>query len=159
MVDTSTGEILTAASGSGQSSKTSVGASGSSMVDMTAASFQDSMLGEAVNRATQQVAASLSEFGWKLASTRADYSGLVADVSGRTLILNVGRLKGVQVGDTVEISRAGRQILDPQTKQVLRTIVDKVGNGQVTEVDDGSATATLSGTGAVQVGDQVKRVQ
>jgi curli biogenesis system outer membrane secretion channel CsgG len=161
MVDTRTGEVLTAASGSGESSKASVAASGYATgdIDLTSRSFQESMLGEAVNRAAQQVAAGLNEFGSKLASARIDYAGLVADVSGTTLILNVGTLKGVQVGDTVEINRAGRQILDPQTKKVLRTIVDTIGTARVTEVDDGSATATLSGTAAVQVGDQVRRVQ
>jgi curli biogenesis system outer membrane secretion channel CsgG len=161
MVDTKTGEILTAASGSGESSKASVAASGYATgdIDLTSRSFEETMLGEAVNRAAQQVAASLNEFGSKLTTAPVDYSGLVADVSGKTLIVNVGRLKGVQVGDTIEISRAGRQILDPQTKKVLRTIVDKVGTAKVTEVDDASATATLTGTATVQVGDQVKRAQ
>jgi curli biogenesis system outer membrane secretion channel CsgG len=160
MVDSSSGEILTAVSGSGQSSKASVAASGyaAGNIDMTSRSFQESMLGEAVNQAAQQVAVGLNEFGSKLVTARIDYSGLVADVSGTTLILNVGKVKGVQVGDTVEISRAGRQILDPQTKKVLRTIVEKVGTARVTEVDDASATATLTGTAAVQVGDQVTRV-
>jgi len=64
----------------------------------------------------------------------------------------------VQVGDTIEISRAGRTIVDPQTKTVLRTIVDRVGTAKVTEVDDASSTATLNGAASVQVGDQVKRV-
>ena len=159
MVDTGTGEILTAASGSGESSQAAVAASGyvTGALDMTASSFQDTMLGEAVNRAAQQVAANLNDYGSKLASAGVDYSGLVADVSGSTIILNVGRSKGVQVGDTVDINRPGRTILDPQTKKVLRTIVDKIGTAKVTEVDDGSATAILSGTAAVQVGDQVKR--
>jgi curli biogenesis system outer membrane secretion channel CsgG len=160
MVDTKTGEVLTAASGTGDSSKASVAASGyaTGNIDLTSRSFQESMLGEAVNSAAAQVAAGLNEFGSKLVAGPVDYSGLVADVSGTTLIVNVGRLKGVQVGDTIEISRPGRQILDPQTKKVLRTIVDKIGTARVTEVDDGSATATLSGTAAVQVGDQVTRV-
>ena len=129
MVDTKTGEILTAASGSGESSKASVAASGYATgdIDLTSRSFEETMLGEAVNRAAQQVAASLNEFGSKLATAAVDYAGLVADVSGKTLIVNVGKLKGVQVGDTIEISRAGRQILYPQTKKVLRTMVDQVG--------------------------------
>ena len=133
MVDTSTGEILTAASGSGESSKASVSASGSSTgaIDMTSSSFQGTILGEAVTSAVQQVAANLNEYGSKLGAVRADYSGAVADVSGKTLILNVGKLKGVQVGDTIEISRVGRTILDPQTKEVVRTIVDKVGAAKV----------------------------
>ena len=159
MVDTGTGEILTAVSGSGESSKSTVGASGyaAGALDMTAPSFQGTMLGEAVNRAAQLVAAGLSEFGSKLAAARVDYSGLIADVSGNTLILNVGRRGGVQVGDTVEISRAGRTILDPQTKKVLRTIVDRVGTARITEADDGSSTATILDNAAVKVGDQIKR--
>jgi curli biogenesis system outer membrane secretion channel CsgG len=161
MVDTKTGEILTAVSGSGDSSKASVAASGSATgnIDLTSGSFQETMLGEAVTTAAAQVAADLNEFGSKLAAGPVDYSGLVADVSGTTVIVNVGKLKGVQLGDTIEITRAGRQILDPQTKKVLRTIVEKIATAKVTEVDNDSATATLSGTAAVQVGDQLKRVQ
>jgi curli biogenesis system outer membrane secretion channel CsgG len=161
MVDTTTGEILTAVSGSGESSKSSVGASGyaSGALDMTSSSFQSTMLGEAVNRAAQLVAAGLSEFGSKLAVARVDYSGLIADVSGNTLILNVGKRGGVQVGDTIEITRGGRTILDPQTKKVLRTIVDKVGTARITEADDVSSTATILDSAAVKVGDQVKRAQ
>ena len=87
-----------------------------------------------------------------------DYTGLVADVSGNALIINVGRLKGVQVGDTVEIIRSGRQVLDPQTKKVLRTITDKIATAKITETDDASATATLDAPAAVRVGDQVKRL-
>jgi hypothetical protein len=113
------------------------------------------MLGEAVNGAVQQVAVTLNEFGSKAAAAPVNYAGLVADVSGNTLIVNVGKRNGVQVGDTIEISRPGRTILDPQTKKVLRTIVDKIATAKVTEVDDASATATLSGTAPVRVGDQV----
>ena len=57
----------------------------------------------------------------------------------------------MQVGDTVEISRAGRTILDPQTKKVLRTIVDKVGAARITEADDASSTATILDNAAVKV--------
>jgi len=161
LVDTRTGEILTAVSGSGESSKASVGASGyaTGAVDMTSSSFQGTMLGEAVNRAAQAVASTLNEFGSTLPVASVDYSGLIADVSGNTLILNVGRRSGVSVGDTIEITRGTRTILDPQTKKVLRTITDKVGAARVTEVDDVSATATIVDNAAVKVGDQVKRAR
>lgn len=161
LVDTSSGEILTAASGSGEASKASVGGGGyaSGVIDMTSSSFQGTVLGEAVNRAAKTVAASLNQFGSNLASTPVAYSGLVADVSGKALIINVGKQKGVKVGDTIEITRAGRQILDPQTKKVLRTVVDTLGTAKITEVDDLSATAALNGSATVQVGDRVARVQ
>jgi hypothetical protein len=158
-VDTSTAEILTAVSGDGEASRSSVAASGyaTGAIDMTSSSFRETVLGEAVNAAVVQVAGSLNEFASKLAVTRIDYSGLIADVSGNTLILNVGRKNGVQVGDIVEITRAGRPILDPQTKRVLRTITDKVGAARITEADDGSATATIIDKADAKVGDQVKR--
>jgi curli biogenesis system outer membrane secretion channel CsgG len=160
MVNTSTGEVLTSVSGSGDSAKGSVEASGgyATGIDMTSASFQGSALGEAINRAAQSVASGLSAFAAKLSAVRVDYTGLVADVTGNTLILNVGRLKGAQVGDTVEISRSGRTVLDPATKKVLRTFVDKIATARITEVDDSSATAMLSGAAPVQVGDQIRRV-
>jgi curli biogenesis system outer membrane secretion channel CsgG len=160
MVDTNTGEVLTAVSGNGDSAKSSVAASGGYAVgvDMTSASFQGSTLGEAVNRAAQVVAAGLNEFAAQLSARRVDYTGLVADVNGNTLILNVGRQKGAQVGDTVEITRAGRTILDPQTKKVIRTIVDTIGTARISEVDDSSATATLTATAPVQVGDAFRRL-
>jgi curli biogenesis system outer membrane secretion channel CsgG len=159
MVDTSTGEILTAATGSGESNKASVGGGGyaSGIIDMTSSSFQGTVLGEAVNRAARDVASSLNAFGTKRAAVRPAYTGLVADVSGNSLIINAGKQKGVQVGDTIAITRPGRQILDPQTKKVLRTIVEQVATAQVTEVDDASATATVKGKTDVKVGDQIKR--
>jgi phosphoribosylformylglycinamidine (FGAM) synthase PurS component len=104
------------------------------------------------------VTGGLNKFAAQWATIRVDYTGLVADVEGKTLILNVGRLKGAQVGDTVEITRAGRTILDPQTKKVIRTIVDKVATARITEVDDASATATLIDAASVQVGDAVRRL-
>jgi hypothetical protein len=82
----------------------------------------------------------------------------VADVSGATLILNVGRSGGARVGDTVEITRPGRTITDPQTKKILRTITDTVGTARITEVDDVSATATVVGSAAPRVGDQIRHV-
>jgi len=161
LIDTSSGEVLTAASGEGESSKSSVGASGyaTGSIDMTSSTFQGTVLGEAVNRAAKAVAVSLNQFGSKLASAPVAYSGVIADVSGRSLVINVGNQKGVQVGDTIEITRPGRQILDPQTKKVLRTMVDTVATARITEVDDVSATATLNGSATVQVGDQVRRAQ
>jgi hypothetical protein len=41
---------------------------------------------------------------------------------------------------------------------VVRTIVDKIATARITEVDDSSATATLSGAEPVQIGDAVRRL-
>ena len=83
-------------------------------------------------------------------------SGLVADVTGNTLILNVGKKAGVHVGDTLEISRQVRVVKDPTTGKVIKSVNDKVGSATVTEIDDDSSTATLSGGGPAKVGDVAK---
>ena len=83
-------------------------------------------------------------------------SGVVADVSGNTLILTVGKKAGVNVGDKLEISRQVRVVKDPTTGKVIKAVTDKIGEATVTEVDDDSATATFNGAGAAKVGDVAK---
>jgi len=82
--------------------------------------------------------------------------GLVADVSGSTVIMNVGKLNGVKVGDHLQASHVGREIKDPATGKVLRRIEDPIGEVVITEVDDSSSTGTYSGPG-IQVGDKVSK--
>jgi len=80
-------------------------------------------------------------------------SGLVADVSGNTLIINVGSKSGLRVGDKLEVSRAARTIKDPATGKVLKTVTNKIGDATVTEVDADSATASFNGSAVAKVGD------
>ena len=87
---------------------------------------------------------------------KAEASGLVADVSGNTLILNIGRSSGLQPGDTLEISRAVRTVKDPATGKVLKTITNKIGDATVTECDASSCTVTFNGSAPAKVGDTAK---
>jgi hypothetical protein len=83
-------------------------------------------------------------------------NGVVADVTGRTIIVTVGKKVGLSVGDKLEVSRQVRVVKDPTTGKVIKAVTDKIGIATVTEVDDDSATATFSGAGAAKVGDVVK---
>jgi hypothetical protein len=83
--------------------------------------------------------------------------GLVADVSGETLVLNVGSSSGLKVGDRLKIMRTGRTITDPATGKVLRRVEEELGEAVVTDVDAQSAGAKFSGKGPVKVGDRVKQ--
>jgi hypothetical protein len=87
---------------------------------------------------------------------KVEVAGVVADVSGNILIINVGSKTGLKVGDKLEISHAGRQIKDPTTGKVLKTITTKIGEATVTEIDADSATLGFSGTGSAKVGDLAK---
>jgi hypothetical protein len=82
--------------------------------------------------------------------------GLVADVSGDTIIINIGAKAGVKKGDKLEVSRHGREITDPATGRVIRRIPDRLGDIVITEIDDLSATGKFTGAGQPQVGDMVK---
>ncbi len=164
MINTDTGEIMATSKGLGESSRKGVsltGAGGGSVVgagavDMTSKNFASTLIGEAVTNAVAQVAQELSQKAGSLPQKALVIDGLVADVSGNTVILNVGTRAGVKVGDKLQLRRKIRDVRDPATGKILRSIEDKIGEVTITEADEGSAVGTFSGAGAPKVGDVVK---
>jgi len=168
MVNTDTGEILAAVEGKGESKRSGLllgGAGGSDSgaggggYNMSSSNFANTILGEAVGQAVGQVAQQLDGKAASLPTHVLQISGLVADVSENSLILNVGSKAGVKVGDHLGIFRQGRQIKDPATGKVLRTVVTKLGDITITEVDDSSSTGTFAGSETPKVGDAVQNSQ
>ena len=165
MIDTTTAEILAAASGKGQSKRSGVsllGAGGSSDAEggghlsMGSSNFGDTILGEATNAAVADMAKQLDDAASRIPTKTVAISGLIADVSGNTLILNVGSKAGVKVGDKLGVFKKGREVRDPSTGKVLKTVMSRLGDVVITEVDEGSATGTYSGGAPPSVGDAVK---
>ncbi len=165
LVDTTTGEILAAVTGEGTSKRSGTsligggagtGGGGGGAFDSHASNFGQTLMGEAVTSAVASVGAQLDTKASSLPTRKAEVAGLVADVSGNTLILNVGSKTGLRVGDKLDISRAIRTVTDPTTHKVLKTITNKIGEATVTEVDANSATVTYSGSGPAKVGDAAK---
>lgn len=165
LVDTSTGEILASVTGSGESKRSGTslvgagggpGGFGGGAFDMSSSNFAQTILGEAVTAAVASTASQLDEKATGLPTVKVELSGLVADVSGNTLLLNIGRKSGVQVGDRLEISRAVRTVKDPATGKVLKTVTNKIGDAVVTEVDDDTATVSFTGGTPAKVGDVAK---
>jgi curli biogenesis system outer membrane secretion channel CsgG len=168
LVDTTTGEILAAVTGEGESKRSGTsligaggggGGAGIGGFDTHASNFGQTLLGEAVTQAVGEVGTQLDTASTSLPTRKVEVSGVVADVSGNTLIINVGSKTGLKVGDKLEISHAGRQIKDPTTGKVLKTLTTKIGEGTVTEIDADSATLSFSGTGPAKVGDLAKTPQ
>lgn len=165
MVDTTTAEILAAVTGEGKSQRSGTslvgaggggGSAGGGGYDMASSNFGTTILGEAVHQAVDSVGQQLEQQAGSLPTRIVVIDGLVADVSGNTLVLNVGSKTGVKVGDTLEVSRPVRTVKDPATGKVLKTVTSKLGTATVTEVDEVSSTATFSGTGPAKVGDAVR---
>jgi len=164
MIDTSTAEILAVAEGSGESARggTSLvgagaggGGGGGGAFDMSSSNFGATILGEAVHKAVDSLGQQLDDKAAAMPTHKIEISGLVADVSGNSLVLNVGSKSGVRLGDVLQISRVVRTVKDPATGKVIKSITNKIGDAKVTEVDENSATVIFTGSGAAKVGDAV----
>ena len=165
MVNVNTGEILAAVTGTGESERGNTSllggggnwwGGGGGSLDMGSSNFGNTILGEATHKAVDDLGAQLDSSAGKVPTVKLEVNGLVADVSGNTIIMNVGSKAGVKVGDKLNVTRQVRVIKDPATGKVIKSVEDKVGDATVTEVDADSATASFSGSGPAKVGDVVK---
>jgi curli biogenesis system outer membrane secretion channel CsgG len=165
LVDVNTGEILAVAAGKGTSKRSGLllgggggggGGWGAGGIDMSSSNFQDTILGEATRMAVEDLSAQLIAQAGRVEATTVKVEGLVADIAGDQVIINVGKNAGVSVGMILAVERVGREVKDPATGKVLRKITSAIGELQVTEADDSSAVAkVLSGSG-FKVGDLAK---
>jgi curli biogenesis system outer membrane secretion channel CsgG len=165
VVSTDTAEILAVASGKGESSRSgasllgsggSISGAGGGEYDMTSSNFANTILGEAVTLAVNGLSRELNGNAQRLPTHKIVLDGLVADVSGDTLVLNIGSRAGVKVGDTLQIKRIGREIRDPATGKVIRRAEANLGQVTITEVDELSAVGRYSGSEKPKVGDAAK---
>jgi curli biogenesis system outer membrane secretion channel CsgG len=167
LVSIDTGEILAVADGKGESQRTSTSllggggnwhGFGAGNVDFGSSDFQNTIIGEAVKAAVEQMSTGVIGANNKLEVRQVIVQGLIAAVDGGQLILNVGGKAGVKVGDQLNVERVTKEIKDPATGSVLRRLSTPVGVVKVTDVDDVSSIATpVSGTG-FKTGDAVKTV-
>ncbi|MGH9687254.1 MAG: CsgG/HfaB family protein [Candidatus Acidiferrales bacterium] len=167
IVNIDTAEIMAVADGHGESSRSSIGLLGGGgnwhgwgggAVDFGSSDFQQTIIGEAIKAAVEQMSQGLIQDAPKVEVRTVMVEGLVAAVVSGQVVLNVGKKDGVKVGDQLSIERVTMEIKDPSTGKVIRRMTTPVGVVRVTDVDDVSAvTAPVSGTG-FKVGDEAKTV-
>jgi curli biogenesis system outer membrane secretion channel CsgG len=165
IIDINTGEVLASSTGRGQSSRSGLllgglvighGGFGAGSVRMNSSQFRETILGEATYAAVKDLSKQLNLFAHKVPVSSQDIRGLVADVSGNNVVLNVGRSHGLEAGATLNVLRVDRTIKDPATGKPLREVVSEVGRIRVDEADNESSTGTIvSGTG-IKLGDLVR---
>jgi curli biogenesis system outer membrane secretion channel CsgG len=164
MVNIETAEILNTAKGIGESVRTGtslLGAGGGDVVggghvDMTSRNFANTIIGEAVDSAVKQLCSQLDQGAGRLPARAVVIDGLVADATGGVLVLNIGSRAGLKVGDRLQVRRKIRDVRDPVSGKVLRSIEDKVGEVVITEVDEQSAVGNFTGASPAKVGDAIK---
>jgi len=167
IVDIDTAEILGVADGKGESSRESTSLTGGGghwsgwgggHADFGSSDFQQTIIGEAINQATQQLSTGLIADSPKLVARTIVVEGLVAAVDGGQVVLNVGAKTGIKVGNQMNVERVTKEIKDPATGKVLRKMANQIGTIEITDVDDVSAVGkVLSGSG-FKVGDSVKTI-
>jgi len=145
LVDAETGEVIDAEEARGESTRTSTnwgavagswrgGAGGNS--DMTSSNFGATIIGEATQDAVNKIAAILEQKMVGISAKSRTIEGKVANFDGCTLYLSVGGNDGVHVGDHFEIHQILKEVLDPDTKEVLDKQTVKVGDFIVSTVRD-----------------------
>lgn len=88
-------------------------------------------------------------------------SGLIADVTGNTVVINVGSAQGVKVGNFFAVVKVVKEVRDPKdpSKIILRK-TEEVARIKITSVQSGASEGTVvSGkTDSLQVGVEVFRI-
>ncbi|HEV8524621.1 MAG TPA: CsgG/HfaB family protein [Terriglobales bacterium] len=167
LVDIDTAEILAVADGKGESTRSSTSVLGgggnwrgfgAGGVDFSSSNFQETIIGEAVKAAVEQMSAGVIGANAKLQTRQVIVSGLVAFIEGANLVLNVGVKSGLKAGDKLSVERVTREIKDPATGAVIRRMASQIGTIEVTELDEGSAVAKILNGAGFKVGDVVKTV-
>ncbi|HET7184947.1 MAG TPA: CsgG/HfaB family protein [Terriglobales bacterium] len=165
IVDIDTGEIMAVADGKGESSRSSTSmlggggnwhGFGAGGVDFGSSDFQNTIIGEAVKLAVDQMSTGVVAGAPKLQARTIKVEGVVAFVEMGKVVLNVGSKSGIKVGDHMSVERVSQEIKDPTTGKVLRRMSTEVGKIEISDVDDISSVGkVVSGTG-FKVGDVVK---
>ena len=167
IIDIDTAEILAVADGKGESKRESTslvgggggwGGFGAGGVDFSTSGFQETIIGEAVKAAVEQMSTGLISSNDRLRIRTVVVEGLVAAVDAGVVVLNVGAKAGLKVGDRLSVERVTREIKDPATGQVIRRLTNKLGVVEVTELDDISAVCKIVEGADFKVGDAAKTV-
>lgn len=126
--------------------------------------FEESLLGKSTREAVDSVAAQIKADvrGPEIQSMAlaVKLNGRVADVDGNDLIINIGSLAGVQVGQSMIIFRQTKKVLDPDTGELLTEKRDRVGELLVLHVEERyseAAVMDIEPGATVNVGDEVEQ--
>jgi curli biogenesis system outer membrane secretion channel CsgG len=167
VVNIDTAEIEAVAEGKGESSRESTSllggggnwhGFGGGAVDFGSSDFQNTIIGEAVKNAVDQMTTELVAGASKVGVRTVNVEGLVAAVDSGQVVLNVGAKAGLKVGDQLAVERVTREIKDPSTGKVIRRLASQMGVIQVTDVDDISSVCKVVSGAGFKVGDMAKTV-
>ena len=158
VVDAETSEVIATGEARGESSRkgSMLGGFGGVLgkgvggaeIDMSSSNFAQTIIGEATQNCVDKLAAILSEQTTNMKATVREVETRVAAVGGGTITIAAGSADGVNAGEVFEVFKVLGEIRDPQTKEVLDTQVEKVGEMTVTSVREKVSSGSYAGSPA-----------
>ncbi len=169
MIDVNTGEVLASATSRGESTRSSknfnvggegVGSTSGGAAEanggMQSSNFAQTIIGEATTASIAQLAQQLEAGSSKIETAAppaaAPIEGLVADVSGSDIVINVS----APVGSKLLVTRVVRTVKDPATGKVIHKVENNLGELTITSSDASSSVGKFNGATPPKVGDSVK---
>jgi curli biogenesis system outer membrane secretion channel CsgG len=145
LVDAETGEVIDSETARGESTRSSTnwgavagswrGGAGADS-SMTSSNFGATIIGEATQDAVNKIAAILEQKMVGVSAKSRTIEGKVINIDGCSLYISVGDNDAVHVGDHFEIHQIIKDVIDPDTKEVLDRQTVKVGDFIVGTVRD-----------------------
>ena len=157
-----TGQVESSFAGSGESSRAGeimimpTRGKPATALEILGSDFVNTLFGEATGGAVEQLATELNAFAEKVPTLHLKIEGRVAEVSGKTLTLNVGSKAGVKTGQQLSILRDPEATAASANRAGVVPLPERIGTAIVTEVGEGYASAEFSGSQEPKVGDVVR---
>ncbi len=157
IVDAETSEVIETGEARGESKRESKGIGGmlgigdtavGGAVDMNSSNFAQTIIGEAVISACDQLAEKMNTKIPTLPVRDVEVEGRVADVTGGQITLTVGSNDGVANGDVFDVFKVLGEVKDPITKEVLDIRTERIGEMQIVTVREKIAVGQYQGSRA-----------
>ncbi|PHV63619.1 CsgG/HfaB family protein [Cyanobacterium aponinum] len=155
-VNTTTGEIIMGAEGSGVGTQKDDQVYVFGMGGGTTTSNEGKLLSVATQKAVDQILVEMEKKNDRLTAVPKvlpNIDAVVADVSGGTVVLNKGSQDGYRTGMKVSIERVGKEIKDPETGKVIRRLTTAIGVVELYDVDTSSSLGKIISGNGFKVGD------
>lgn len=156
VIDINTTEILAAMQGSGEAKRSGGGIGGFSSDTYGESAIADEATIQAVDSLSGQIIAAAAKIPDNQSLIAKSVEGKIADVTGNTVIVNVGKKAGIKPGTKLQVERSVKKITDPDSGKVIKEVFNTIATVTIKEADDSSSTGDISSGSGVRVGDMVK---
>lgn len=157
LINTTTGEIMSVAEGLGKASQKDTQVRVFGIGGGSSTSNESKLVTEATQKAVGQLVTTINSGSVARGSDGVPViNAVIADVSGNTIIFNKGTASGYRAGMKVSIERISKKIKDPETGEVIRTLTEKIGIVELTDVDAKSSVGRVISGNNFEVGDIAK---